>query len=188
MTEVTRVPLQPIAKGSLTKLWLGLAFVVLAALAIAWFSARAQGVAIETITAGEGESPTVEDVVFVHYTGKLADGTVFDQSPDSQWPVPGILPEGAPLQLEAMIPGFRDALLKMQRGGKYTIEIPSEMGYGSTPPAGSPIPPDADLVFDIELVDFMAVEEAEQRYQAMVQAMQQMGPPPAPDGAGADPQ
>ena len=62
------------------------------------------------------------------------------------------------------------------------------MGYGSTPPAGSPIPPDADLVFDIELVDFMAVEEAEQRYQAMVQAMQQMGPPPAPDGAGADPQ
>ena len=51
------------------------------------------------MVAGKGESPKAEDVVFVRYTGKLEDGTVFDKSQDTQLPVQGILPEGTPLPL-----------------------------------------------------------------------------------------
>ncbi|GAA0284642.1 hypothetical protein GCM10009127_27760 [Alteraurantiacibacter aestuarii] len=176
MAEVTRVPLQPIAKGSMMKFWLGMLVGIVLAGSVAWFTSRPASVSVDTITAGEGESPTETDVVFVHYTGKLEDGTVFDQSQDANWPVPGILPDGTPLPLDRMIPGFKEALMQMQRGGSYKVEIPSELGYGATPQPGSPIPPNADLTFDIELVDFMSPDEAEQRYQSMLQALEQQQP------------
>ena len=171
MTEVTRVPLQPIAKGSLLKLWIGVAIAVLLAAGVAW-AAMPQGVTVDTITAGEGASPTRDDVVFVRYTGRLEDGTVFDQSQGQPWPVPGILPEGAPLPLSDMIPGFAEALTQMQRGGTYEVFIPAEQGYGSDVPEGGPIPPDSNLLFNVELVDFMSRQEAEGRFQTMMQMMQ----------------
>jgi len=176
MTEVTRVPLQPIARGSLTKLWLVVVAAVALAAGVAW-AAMPPGVSVETIRAGTGDSPGELDVVFVNYTGKLADGTVFDQSQPAGWPVPGILPEGSALSLEQMIPGFREGLLQMQKGGSYLIEIPSDKAYGAAPPPGAPIPPNADLVFEVELIDFMSREEAEQRYERMMQALQTMQPP-----------
>lgn len=178
MTEVTRVPLQPIAPGSLTKLWIGVALALALAVGAALLT-RPAGVSIETLRAGTGESPGATDVVFVNYTGKLQDGTVFDESQPPGWPVPGILPDGAALSLEQMIPGFREALMQMQKGGSYTVEIPSDLAYGSTPPPGAPIPPDADLVFDVELVDFMTLDDAEQRYNRMMQALQSLETPPA---------
>ncbi len=173
MAEVTRVPLQPIAKGSLLKLWLGVLAAVVIAAAIAW-AAIPKGVTVDTVTAGEGANPSIEDVVFVRYTGRLADGTVFDQSQEGSWPVPGILPDGAALPLGQMIPGFQEALTQMQKGGTYEVFIPSELGYGEDVPEGGPIPPNADLYFNIQLVDFMAEEEAQQRYMTMIQQMQAM--------------
>lgn len=181
MTEITRVPLQPIAKGSLTKLWVGVGAAIVFAAGVAW-SALPAGVEVDTITAGSGEMPSETDVVFVNYKGMLEDGTVFDQSQPAAWPVPGILPEGSALSLEQMIPGFREGLLQMQKGGTYTIEIPSDMAYGATPPPGAPIPPNADLTFEVELIDFMSREEAEQRYNQMMSALQQMQPPPGMEG------
>ena len=175
MAEVTRVPLQPVAKGSMLKLWLGVLVAVLLAAGVAW-AAMPKGVSLETISAGEGESPQMGDVVFVKYTGRLEDGTVFDQSQDRQWPVPGILPEGAALMLQegALIPGFVEGLGRMQKGGTYELFIPAEQAYGAAPPPGSPIPANADLTFDIEVVDFMSEEEAQQRVQSMMMQMQQM--------------
>jgi len=190
MTEITRVPLQPIAKGSLVKLWVGVAAAVVLAAGIAW-AAMPPGVSVETLTSGTGATPGAEDVVFVKYTGKLEDGTVFDQSQESAWPIPGILPDGTALPLGEMVPGFQQALMQMQKGGKYTVEIPSDLAYGATPPPGAPIPPNADITFEVELVDFMTREEAESRYQRMVGMMQQMqGAPGAEGGApqGAAPQ
>ncbi len=172
MVEVTRVPLQPIAKGSLLKLWLGVLVAILLAAAIAW-AAMPKGVTVNTITAGEGPSPTAEDVVFLRYTGKLEDGTVFDQSQEGGWPVPGILPDGAALPLGQMIPGFTEAVTQMQKGGSYEVFIPSDKGYGEDVQEGSPIPPNADLYFDVQLVDFMSEEEAQQRYMQMMQVMQE---------------
>ena len=182
MTEITRVPLQPIGKGSLTKLWIGIALAVLAAIALAWASVP-EGVTIEEVRAGEGATPGPTDVVFVNYTGRLDDGTVFDQSQPIPLPVEGILPPGTPLPLDNMLPGFGEALMKMQRGGTYVAEIPAAKAYGDTPPPGAPIPPGADLNFTIELIDFMPREEFEGRVQMLQQMMQQQmgaGPGGAP--------
>ncbi len=172
MTEVTRVPLQPIAKGSLVKLWLGVLAAVLVAAAIAW-AAMPKGLTVDTITAGEGPNPTAEDVVFLRYTGKLEDGTVFDQTQEGGWPVPGILPDGAALPLGQMIPGFTEAVVQMQKGGSYEVFIPAEKGYGEDVPADGPIPPNSDLYFDITLVDFMSEAEAQQKYMTMMQVLQE---------------
>src|SRR6185437_2122458 len=73
MTEITRVPLQPIARGSLSKLWLGIAAAVLVAGGVAWAAMPAQ-VSVSTITAGHGPSPTVADVAVINYKGTLDDG------------------------------------------------------------------------------------------------------------------
>ena len=84
MTEITRVPLQPIAKGALGKLWLGLALAVGAAGAVA-YAAMPPLVSVKTVQAGTGASPTLEDVAFVSLEGKLKDGTVIQ--PKAQGPV-----------------------------------------------------------------------------------------------------
>ena len=188
MAEVTRVPLQPIAKGSLTRLWLGVLIAVLLAAAIAW-AAMPKGVSVDTVRAGEGASPTEESVVFVNYTGTLEDGTVFDQSQAMPLPIEGIFPEGTPLPLSDMIPGFRDALLQTQEGGQYEIFIPSDQAYGDDVPEGGPIPPNSDLYFDIEVIEVMSREDFQQRVSTFQQMMmqQQMEAQGQAPGDGATP-
>jgi FKBP-type peptidyl-prolyl cis-trans isomerase FkpA len=188
MAEVTRVPIKPISRGSLVMLLLGIVIGLAIAGTFAWWTAP-KGVDVEVVKAGTGDNPKASDVVFVHYTGKLADGTVFDQSQAIPLPVPGILPEGTPLPLENMVPGFREAALQMQRGGKYTVEIPADKAYGAegrmNPQTGEGVPPNADLTFEIELVDFMPMAEVERRFQQMQQMMAQQGPPAGPEGGAA---
>ncbi len=186
MTEITRVPLQPVAKGALGKLWLGVAAALLIAGGIAW-AAMPSAVKVETVKAGVGAFPTDEDVVFARYTGKLADGKVFDQSHDAQLPINGLFPEGSPLPLANMIPGMRDGLKQTQKGGKYVIEIPGSMAYGPNPPPGAPIPPNADLTFDVEVVAIMPRAEFEQRVQMIQQMMQMQQQGGAPGGPGGSP-
>lgn len=196
MAEVTRVPLKPVSKGSLLMLLLGIVIGALLAGGVAWWIARPASVEIVEVRPGTGANPTENDVVFIHYVGKLADGTVFDQSQKIPLPVQGILPEGTPMQLQGVVPGFREAVLQMRKGGKYTVTIPAEKAYGATPPPGAPIPPNADLTFEIELVDFMPLAEAERRFQTLQMMMQQQqqgaqggegaqaAPAPAPAPAG----
>ena len=184
MTEITRVPLQPIAKGSLTKLWLGVAGAVLLGAGVAW-ATMPGGVEVDTLTAGTGPNPGPSDVVFVKYTGKLADGTVFDQSKELPFPTGGLIPDGMPMQVSGVVPGFAEGLQQMQKGGKYRLTIPADKAYGATPPPGAPIPPNADLVFDVELVDFMSEPEAQRRFQVLQQMMQQRQQQQAPAGKGA---
>ena len=190
MAEVTRVPLKPISRGSLAMLLLGIVISLALAGAFAWWTAPA-GVSVDEIRAGTGDSPAATDVVFVHYTGKLEDGTVFDKSEPIALPVEGILPEGTPLPLENMVPGFREAALQMQRGGKYTVEIPAEKAYGAegriNPQTGEGVPPNADLTFEIELVDFLPMEEVERRFQVLQQMMAQQQAPGAEGGAAPAP-
>ncbi len=185
MTEITRVPLQPIAKGALGKLWLGVAAAALVAAGLAWATLPA-GVKVDVVRDGTGPTPTAEQVVWIKYTGKLADGTVFDKSPDRNFPVPGVLPEGVPNVVSGFVPGFSEGLMKMKEGGSYVLHVPADKAYGAQPPQGSPIPPNADLTFDVELIDVMTREEAEQRIAAAQQMMQQM--PGAPGGGPGAPQ
>lgn len=186
MAEVTRVPIPPIRKGSLTKLWAGIAAALIVALALAWWAAPS-GIELDVIEAGAGEGPGENDVAFIKYVGKLPDGTVFDESQDIPLPVEGIFPEGVPMPLEegASIPGFRAGLLQMKKGGRYELTIPSDLAYGeegsANPQTGEQvIPPNSDLIFEVELVDFMSRQDFERRVQAIQQMMQmQQG---APDG------
>ena len=81
--------------------------------------------------------------VLIEYEGRLSDGTVFDSSA-GRGPTPMIAGQ--------VIPGFAQALTQMQKGGNYKIHIPSDLAYGPNPQPGSPIPPNADLDFDVTVV------------------------------------
>jgi len=172
MTEITRVPLQPLEKGSLAKLWLGVAAAVAVAAGAAWAAMPAM-VSVKTVQAGEGANPTLDDVAFIDYTGKLANGTVFDQGK-------------APLALLEVVPGFTQALQQMQAGGKYKVMIPAKLAYGDK--ATGPIPANSDLYFDIEVLGVMSRQQFEQQRQMMqmMQGMQGHGGAGAGAGAGAE--
>lgn len=166
--SVTAVPLRPIKKGSLTKLWIGLGALCLIAAGIAWagterqvssdpatFFAKnakrsnvrttASGLQIETIQEGSGATPGLNDMVLVEYEGRLLDGTVFDASAQHGGP--------APLPVSGVIPGWSEGLMLMKKGGKYRLWIPSELAYGAQGAGGGVIPPDAPLDFDVTLID-----------------------------------
>lgn len=83
--------------------------------------------------------------VQVHYTGKLLDGTVFDSSVERGEPFGFLLGQGR------VIKGWDEGIALMRQGGKATLIIPSELGYGSRG-AGDRIPPYSTLIFDVELV------------------------------------
>jgi FKBP-type peptidyl-prolyl cis-trans isomerase FkpA len=176
MTEITRVPLQPIAKGAMGKLWLGVVAAIAVGGGLAWATAPEietleGGVQLITVKAGEGASPKLSDVALINYKGTLDDGTVFDQN------------EQTPLPLQGVIPGFTTALQNMEKGGKYKVRIPSEVGYGAQ--GQGPIPPNSDLNFDIELIDFVNFEQFQQQMmiQQMMQQQQQGGAQGMPPGA-----
>lgn len=191
MTDITRVPLQPIAKGSLTKLWLGVLAVALAAAALAFMTSPAW-VKLETIKEGSGPKPKMEDVVWVKYVGKLDNGKVFeDTNQFPKFPVPGILPDGIPMLVERNIPGFVEGLQKMQAGGKYVIHIPAEKAYGAEEKRNEQtgeidIPANSNLNFEIEVVAVMSKEEAQQKIQvAQAKMMEQEAAAQPKDGKGA---
>lgn len=102
------------------------------------------GLQYEVITEGDGPMPEATDQVEVHYTGKLIDGTVFDSSVDRGVP--------ATFGVTQVIPGWVEALQLMKAGSKWRLFIPSNLAYGSNGAPGSPIGPNATLVFDVELL------------------------------------
>ena len=175
MTEITRVPLQPIAKGSLAKLWIAVAALILLGAGLAW-AAIPGGVKVETLVEGSGPTPDTTDVAFVRYVGRLPDGTVFDESQEIPLPVEGIFPEGNPLPLDRMVPGFTEGAVQMQKGGKYRLTIPAKLGYGAEgrqdQMGNDVIPPNSDLVFEVEMVEFMSAEDFQQRLATLQQALQ----------------
>ncbi len=140
---------RPAHKGRTAKLWLAFLLVIAAGLGLAWLGAesvRGRVVQIDTVAAGSGPFIQPQDGVMIEYEGRLENGTVFDTSAGSG-PVP--------LLASQVIPGFAQALTKMQKGGRYRIEIPARLAYGDRPPQGAPIPPNADLQFDVHVVQIV---------------------------------
>lgn len=109
------------------------------------------GVKIFDVIVGEGDSPNLEDMVTVRYTGWLDDGCIFDSSHTRG--------EDADLLLVALIPGWRQTMLTMASGGIRRVEIPSDLGYREL---GSPpvIPGNATLTFEIELLNVLTPTQA----------------------------
>jgi FKBP-type peptidyl-prolyl cis-trans isomerase FkpA len=187
--SVTRVPIQPIKKGSLVKLWAGVALAVAVAGGLAWagtaptiaakgtpdqflawnkgkagVKATASGLQYKIIKAGEGASPTDQDVALVAYKGTLRDGSVFDQN------------EQAPFPVGQMIPGFTEGLKLMSKGAKFRFWIPPELGYKDQSPSEA-IPPNSLLIFDVELKDFRSQQEIQMMQQMQQQQQMQGGAP-----------
>lgn len=100
---------------------------------------------IEEIVVGEGDEVKDGDWVSVHYTGCLEDGTKFDSSLDRGEPIE------FPLGGGMVIPGWEQGIRGMRVGGKRKLVIPPELAYGEDG-AGDVIPPNAVLVFDVEVV------------------------------------
>lgn len=110
------------------------------------------GLQYEVVAAGEGDKPVATDIVKVHYTGTLIDGTKFDSSVDRGEP--------ATFPLNRVIPGWTEGVQLMSVGAKYRFYIPSDLGYG---PAGAgTIPPNSALIFDVELLGIESSEPAAQ--------------------------
>lgn len=187
--SVTAVPLRPVQKGTVLKLWLGLGALGLAAAAVAWAGTdelrtkspalylanngerpgvvtTPSGVQIEVLRAGSGPRIGVHDGVIIDYEGRLTDGTVFD-STAGKGP--------APMLVGQVVPGFSEALQMMQPQGRYRIWLPPELAYGNDVPPGGPIPPNAVLEFDVSVAQ--VVPNA-----ALMQMEGPQGPPPAQSG------
>ncbi len=94
---------------------------------------------------GSGKKPKRGQQVSVHYTGMLLDGTVFDSSYQRGEPI------AFPIGIGHVIPGWDEGIQLLHEGDKARLVIPAELAYGSRG-AGGVIPPDAPLVFDVELV------------------------------------
>lgn len=148
---------------------------------VAFFAqAKAAGTKSETgliyniVTKGSGQKPAAGSTVYVHYAGFFEDATLFDSSYEDvnkafgKWDANRAAQKGyQPFPFQAgrkdgLIPGFLEGLEKMNIGDKAVLFIPSNLGYGSQG-AGGVIPPNTNLVFEIELLDKMPSAPAQNK-------------------------
>ena len=107
------------------------------------------GVAYKIVRTGpaNGLRPQMQDEVKVHYEGKLASGRVFDSSYQRGQP--------AAMPLKGLIPAWQEALQLMRPGDEWILYVPPDKGYGAEGAGDGEIPPNAALIFQIELIDVL---------------------------------
>lgn len=184
--SVTAVPIRPLKKGAVARLWLGIAVLSLAAGAAAWqttgrliYAKTASGVEYQVVDEGDGATPGANDVAKVHVTIREG-GRIVQNSRDSE---PAEVPVS---QLPAAI---SEVLQTMRKGATYRIRLTPEQAGA---PPGSARPGARPLMVELTLVDFRALSAEEQQQMQMMQMMQQQmqqggGAPGAGGGEGAAP-
>ena len=108
----------------------------------------ASGLVIEEVLVGDGAEARAGQMVSVHYTGWLTDGSKFDSSKDRNEPFE------FPLGARHVIAGWDEGVQGMRVGGVRKLTIPPHLGYGARG-AGGVIPPNATLVFEVELLEIL---------------------------------
>jgi FKBP-type peptidyl-prolyl cis-trans isomerase FkpA len=192
--SVTAVPLHPIRKGSVAKLWIGLVVLVALAAGLAWLGTAGfqtlkteSGVTIRTLRKGSGAKITPQDVVALHYKlhAKSLEAPVIQDSRESGQPFV--------TTTQGVYPGFAEGLQHMRPGGSYILTLPPGTHEQSAVP-GAPFTPQDSLVFEIDVLQveagmgprYMEMQRMQQMQQ--LQQMQQMqgggaeGAPPPPAG------
>lgn len=106
----------------------------------------ASGLKYVVITEGTGPAPQAGNLVGAHYTGWLLDGTKFDSSRDRGTPLQFPIGQGR------VIRGWDEGLMAMKAGGRRLLIIPPDLAYGERGTPNGPIPPNATLIFDVELM------------------------------------
>jgi FKBP-type peptidyl-prolyl isomerase-like protein len=109
-------------------------------------TALPSGLKYVDLKVGNGECPKPGQIMVVHYTGTLQDGTQFDSSYDHGKPFSFVLGQGA------VIKGWDEGLATMKPGGRRKLVIPPDLGYGANGTPDGTIPPNATLTFDVELL------------------------------------
>ena len=117
--------------------------------AAADFTKTDSGLKFHDFEPGQGDVPEEGQIVKVHYTGWLEDGTKFDSSLDRGMPI--VFPVG----MNYVIPGWDEGVASMKVGGKRQLVIPSELAYGEEG-AGEVIPPNSNLIFELELLEIQS--------------------------------
>jgi FKBP-type peptidyl-prolyl cis-trans isomerase FkpA len=130
----------------------------------------ASGLQYKIITPGSGEPPKPTDEVTVNYKGTLVDGTEFDSSYKRGEP--------AKFPLNHVIPGWSEGVGLMKPGSKYELFVPPHLAYDLRPPPGSPIPPGALLIFEVELIGAKAAPAAAATPPGTMSPKPASAPPP----------
>ena len=102
------------------------------------------GIQYKVLVDVDGPKPEPDDLVQIHYVGRLIDGTVFDSSYDRG--------EAAVFPVDRVVPGFSQGLLLMSPGAKYELFIPGYLGYGQNEGPGGPM---ATMIFEVEMLDIV---------------------------------
>jgi FKBP-type peptidyl-prolyl cis-trans isomerase FkpA len=175
--SVTAVPIHPLKKGSVLKLWLGILLLALLAAAAAWwttgklrFTKTESGLEYQVVANGDGDRPGAGDIASINYA-MLSGGRVLESNrgrPPLEQPI------------DQLPPFLSEALQLMSKGATYRIRVPEELSRG---PDGSGA--GRKIVFEVTLVDFRAVSAEERRQMQMMRMMQQQmqAPGGAPGGA-----
>lgn len=193
--SATTVPILPIQKGALVKLWGGVAIAVVLAGGLAWWGTSqfsggdcgekafldaagdvsepktsASGLVFQTVRSGKGIGPSDADVVLVNFSASLApDGKALKSE------------KQAPMAVQGNLPGLSEALKMMQPGGSYRICIPGKLAYGAKGTDDGTIPPNATINFELDLIAHMPAAQYQQMLAQEQAKQQQRGG--APGGA-----
>jgi hypothetical protein len=176
---VTAVPIRPLAKGSVLKLWLALIVLCVAGAALAWVgtgrlqvTTTATGVRFQTLREGTGPKITSADLVAMRYRLTKLDGTQIENSDDMGQPFVA--------STERVFPGFGEAMQMMQQGGRYRIWLPPGQHVQGPLPPGAPFAATDTLVFEITVLQ---VAEGMAAAQRLMGQQGQGAPPGLPPGA-----
>jgi FKBP-type peptidyl-prolyl cis-trans isomerase FkpA len=191
--SVTAVPLQPLKKGSVAKLWIALVLLAALAAAFAWWGTSAfqpvttaSGVGIRTLRAGAGAKVTAQDVVALHYKlhAKSLDAPVIQDSRETGQPFV--------TTTQGVYPGFAEGLQHMRPGGSYILTLPPGTHEQGPIPPQAPFTARDSLVFEIEILQVEAGAGPRfmemQRMQQLQQMQQMQGAPPPGGIEGALPE
>ena len=190
MSAVTAVPLRPLAKGSVLKLWIAVGLLVAIAAGLGWWSTRGlqrttmpNGVQYQVIREGSGDLISSADIVVVHFVGRHQNGEVFADTRREQQPLQATT--------DNFLPGVGEGLKLMRKGSVYRVWVPPNVWR---PQANSDarFDPNETLTFDVQVADVQFGAVAQQRLQQMQELQRQLqsggnSVAPAPEGNSAAP-